>query len=51
MPSIRELLNQVWALFRQVGVADDLTIIGYIAQLLLPKHMTESNNLTFPCLC
>ena len=26
MLSVHELLNQIWALFRQVGIADDLTI-------------------------
>ena len=42
MPSVRELLNQVWALFRQAGIADDLTIIEHIAALLLPKHISKS---------
>ena len=35
MISVRELLNHVWSVFRTVGIADDLTIIGYIAALLL----------------
>jgi hypothetical protein len=44
MLSVRELLNQVWALFRQAGIADDLTIIEHIAALLLLKHPPDSNN-------
>src|SRR5262245_18816330 len=44
MPSVRELLNQVWALFRQAGIVDDLDIIEHIAALLLPKDISESND-------
>ena len=44
MPSVRELLNQVWALFRQAGIADDLTIIEHIAALLLSTHISNSND-------
>ncbi len=48
MPSVRELLNQIWALFRQVGIADDLTIIEDLAGLLLPKHISKSNYELWP---
>lgn len=48
MPSVRELLNQIWALFRQAGIADDLTIIEHIAALLLPKHIPNSNDELWP---
>jgi hypothetical protein len=48
MPSVRELLNQVWALFRQAGIADDLTIIEHIAALLLPTHIPNANDELWP---
>ena len=38
MASVRELLNQVWSVFRRAGIADDLTIIEYIAALLLENN-------------
>jgi hypothetical protein len=44
MASVRELLNQVWALFRQAGIADDLTIIEHIAAILLPKNLARSQS-------
>jgi hypothetical protein len=44
MASARELLNQVWALFRQAGVADDLTIIEHMAALLLSNNLPKSQN-------
>lgn len=44
MASMRELLNQVWALFRQAGIADDLTIIEHVAALLLLKNMPKSTS-------
>jgi type I restriction enzyme M protein len=36
MANVRELLNQIWAIFRKAGIADDLTIIEHIAALLQP---------------
>lgn len=44
MASVRELLNHVWAAFRQVGIADDLMIIEYIAALLLPENAPSSES-------
>jgi methylase of polypeptide subunit release factors len=44
MASVRELLNQVWTLFRQAGIADDLTIIEHIAALLLQQSGSQSSN-------
>ena len=38
MANVRDLLNQVWALFRRAGIADDLTIIEHVAALLLPDN-------------
>jgi type I restriction enzyme M protein len=44
MASARELLNQVWALFRRAGIADDLTIIEHIAALLLSNNLPRLQN-------
>ena len=44
MASSRELLNQVWALFRQAGIVDDLMIIEHIAALLMPKNLARSQS-------
>jgi type I restriction enzyme M protein len=38
MANVRDHLNQVWSLFRRVGIADDLAIIEHIAALLLPDN-------------
>ena len=38
MSSIHELLNQIWSLFRQSGVADNLSIVEYIASLLVQDN-------------
>jgi type I restriction enzyme M protein len=38
MANVRDLLSQVWSLFRRAGIADDVTIIEHIAALLLPDN-------------
>ncbi|MCB0109088.1 MAG: N-6 DNA methylase, partial [Caldilineaceae bacterium] len=35
MPSISELLNQIWSIFRGAGIADELAIIRHTATLLV----------------
>lgn len=37
MADVRMQLNQIWTMFRSVGVADDLVIIEYIARLLIEQ--------------
>lgn len=37
MADIRTQLNQIWGIFRGVGIADDLTIIEHIAGLLVQQ--------------
>ncbi|MEQ9625146.1 HsdM family class I SAM-dependent methyltransferase [Coleofasciculus chthonoplastes] len=37
MMSIGEKLNQVWSEFRKAGITDDLSVIEYIARLLLEE--------------
>jgi hypothetical protein len=37
MPTVRDLLSQIWSLFRRAGIADDLVIIEHIAALLLDQ--------------
>lgn len=44
MTSTRELLNQVWALFRQTGIADDLAIAEHIAALLLSNNLPRAHD-------
>ena len=41
MTSIHELLNQIWSLFRSVGITDNLTIIEHIAALLLKPSVSS----------
>lgn len=41
MAAIRDLLNQVWSVFRSAGIADDLSIIEHIAALLLAESGLE----------
>ena len=41
MESIRDRLSRVWAAFRSAGIADDLTIIEYVARLLLEESGVE----------
>ena len=41
MTSVQDLLNQIWSFFRQIGIADDIAIIGHIAALLLEKSGIE----------
>lgn len=56
MPTVRDLLNQVWSEFRKVGISYDLAIIEHIAAFLLeisglefsedelqPKKPSQSN--------
>jgi type I restriction enzyme M protein len=56
MPTVRDLLNQVWSEFRKVGISYDLAIIEHIAAFLLeisglefsedelqPKKTSQSN--------
>ncbi|MBD2129531.1 SAM-dependent methyltransferase [Microcoleus sp. ZQ-A2] len=38
MARVQELLSYVWSEFRRAGIADDLTIIEYVASLLLPDR-------------
>jgi len=38
---VRELLNQVWATFRRVGIADDLQIVEEIAVLLSGQQLGD----------
>lgn len=39
--SANEALNRVWSIFRSAGIADDLTIIEYVARLLLDESGLE----------
>ena len=42
MADPKEQLNQIWAIFRMLGITDDLTIIEYIAALLLRLVQRQS---------
>ena len=40
---VNEALNRIWSIFRGLGIADDLTIIEYIARLLLDEGGINSS--------
>jgi type I restriction enzyme M protein len=47
MPSVSDLLNQIWSLFRSAGIADELSIFRHIATLLISIKGSEKSGAPF----